>query len=500
MKIQPQLHPAMSRTLLLLVLAGLLPGCGAGSSGSGNSPFVSIAVHPVDNRLAVGKTEQFTAIGTYADGSTSLIPGSSLSWNSSSPSVATITPTGTATAVAPGQTTITSALGTISSATTLTVPATKLVSLSITPSNPAIAIHTTQQFTVTGAYSDGSFQVLTSAVTWSSSNTSTALIAPDGTASANAVGSTTITATLGGISANTGLNVTPATLQSIEVTPSDPVIGVGTTQQFVATGTFSDGVTQNLTAQVTWSASPDSIAGVSPDGKAAAFAAGSTTIAATLGSISASTTLQVTPATLQSIAITPSDPVLAAGTTQQFIATGIYSDGTNQDLTTQVGWSSSFSSVAEITPNGKVTAVTKGATAITAAFGGESGSTSLNVTDATVTGTWEGTYTIYDSVDPSQIGTYTFRLVLDQREDGGVTGSSALRFDTPGQVEADGVITEASVVGRRVNFIFTYINTSAMEMVNIGTATITHTSMTGDVLENYDGGYNAGYIFSLKKL
>jgi len=508
--IHSQLHLAVFHALLLLVIAGL-SGCGGGGSDSTSASnsaaanvLASIAIQPADNRLAVGKSQQFTAIGTYTDGSTSSNLGSSLSWNSSATSAATITPTGMATAVAAGQITITAALGNISGTTTLTIPVTTLVSLSVTPSNPAIAINTAQQYTATGAYSDGTFQALTSAVTWNSSDTSIASIAPDGKAIAVAAGSTNITATLGSTSANTTLNVTPAALHSIAVTPADPVIAAGTTQQLIATGTFSDSTTQDLTAQATWSSLADSTASITQDGKATAVAAGSTTITAALGSSSGTTTLNVNPpALLLSIAITPSDPVITAGTTQQFIATGTFSDGTTQDLTSQGSWSSSASSVVSITLDGKATAVAAGTTAITAVLGGVSGSQSLNVTHATVTGTWEGTYSIYDASDTTWIGTYTFKLVLDQSGTDSVTGSSALRFDTIGQVRGrvDGLITEANVTGRQVNFIFTYRDTtSSLEMVNTGTATITDTSMTGNALENHSGGYSCSYIFSLTKL
>ena len=44
----------------------------------------------------------------------------------------------------------------------------------------------------------------------------------------------------------------PPTLTSIAVTPASPSIVTGATQQFTATGTYSDGSTQNLTNQVTW--------------------------------------------------------------------------------------------------------------------------------------------------------------------------------------------------------------------------------------------------------
>ena len=42
--------------------------------------------------------------------------------------------------------------------------------------------------------------------------------------------------------------------------------------------------------------------------------------------------------TLQSIEVTPSSSTVAAGTTQQFMATGLYTDNSTQDLTTQVTW------------------------------------------------------------------------------------------------------------------------------------------------------------------
>ena len=77
-------------------------------------------------------------------------------------------------------------------------------------------------------------------------------------------------------------------------------------------------------------------------------AAGSTTISATSGSISGSTTLTVTSATLVSIAVTPANPSIANGLTEQFTATGTYTDNSTQNLTTQVTWSSSNTAVATV--------------------------------------------------------------------------------------------------------------------------------------------------------
>src|SRR6202007_1766168 len=55
---------------------------------------------------------------------------------------------------------------------------------------------------------------------------------------------------------------------------------------------------------------------------------------------SVSITVSTALATLQSIAVTPASPSIVNGTTQQFTATGTYSDGSKSDLTSQVTWNS----------------------------------------------------------------------------------------------------------------------------------------------------------------
>jgi hypothetical protein len=71
----------------------------------------------------------------------------------------------------------------------------QLVSITVTPASPAVAVGATQQFTATGTYIDDTTKDLTSSVTWSSSNVSIATITSNGMATAVAAGQTTITAT-----------------------------------------------------------------------------------------------------------------------------------------------------------------------------------------------------------------------------------------------------------------------------------------------------------------
>ncbi len=86
---------------------------------------------------------------------------------------------------------------------------------------------------------------------------------------------------------------------------------------------------------------------------------------------------------LVSIAVTPANPSIAAGTQQQFTATGTYSDGTHRDLTSSATWTSSTTSVATINSAGLATGVNVGSTTIQASSGSINGSTTLTVTAAT---------------------------------------------------------------------------------------------------------------------
>jgi Domain of unknown function (DUF4082)/Bacterial Ig-like domain (group 2)/Putative Ig domain len=100
----------------------------------------------------------------------------------------------------------------------------------------------------------------------------------------------------GGSAASPEASATPQNLPltSITVTPANSSLTVGGTQQFAATGRYSDGSTQNLTSQVTWGSSNTAAATISSTGLATAVASGTTTISATLGSVSGSTGLSVT--------------------------------------------------------------------------------------------------------------------------------------------------------------------------------------------------------------
>jgi hypothetical protein len=89
-----------------------------------------------------------------------------------------------------------------------------------------------------------------------------------------------------------------ASLTSIAVTPAGSSVQTGATQQFTATGTYSDSSTQNVTNQVSWTSSSATVATINAAGLATATGVGTATISATLGGVTGNTTLSVKSAPL----------------------------------------------------------------------------------------------------------------------------------------------------------------------------------------------------------
>ena len=353
----------------------------------------SIAVTPADPSIVIGTNQQFTATGTYSDFTTKDLTNTAV-WSSDTLTVATVGSTGIAQALGAGTAGIKAAVGSISGMTTLTVTPANLISITVSPATSSIPLGTTEAFSATGNYADGSQQNLTSIVHWSTSDSTLATVSNAngtyGLATSVAVGSVTVTATLGNISGTASLSVSPATLVRITLAPLNPAIALGTSQQFAATGTYTDGSTKNITTNVTWTSSSALVAVISnntgSNGLATSSGVGSATITATMGAISAGTTLIVGSPQLISIAVTPANPSIPRGASQQFTATGTYTDGSTANITNSVTWSSSNSTVANVTAAGSATGASSGTATITAVLGSITGSTALTVTAPILTG------------------------------------------------------------------------------------------------------------------
>src|SRR5215470_2290828 len=375
----------------LCLIAATLTGCAGGgsqssnsSSSSGQATVSSLQVAPTSMSIGAGAGQQFTATAHMSDG-TSKDVTATVQWSSSDSNIASVTNGGMATGSAPGKVTITAQSGNLKSSAALTVSsaAVNLSSIVVTPAASSMPLHTTQQFTATGNYTDGSSADLTALVSWNSSSTSVATVSVLGMVTGVAAGPTTISASLGGVSGSTSLTVSAPTIASITVTPVGITLGIGINQQYVATATYTDGSTADLSAGVTWTSSSTSVATITNAGMATTVAAGQTTITASINGMSDTSTLTVVQANLTSIAVSPAVQTIAAGTSQQFTAVGSFDDGSTQ-LLTSVAWSSSVTSTATIDVNGLATGVGTGQVTITATSGSVNGTATLTVSAASL--------------------------------------------------------------------------------------------------------------------
>ena len=348
--------------------------------------LISIAVSPATPSVSVGTQQLLVATGTFSSGGPQIL--SSVLWNSSSSSAFAVSndasDTGFATSVGLGSGTVTASAAGISGSTTITVPAPTLVSITLNPQSPGMPLGTAQQFTATGVYSDGSTQDLTSSATWTSSS-SAATVSSAGLVTAAVLGSSTIQASSGSRSSSTTVTVGSPTLVSIALTPSSATVAVGTSQQYQVTGTYTDGSTQNLTSSVTWSSVPVTTASISSSGLATGVGQGTANITAASGTVATAATLTVGAPTVVSISLVPNAASIPAGSSVQFNATGTFSDGSVQDITSSATWTSSNQSAASLSGTGLASALANGSSTITASYESKSGSAVLTVATGSVT-------------------------------------------------------------------------------------------------------------------
>lgn len=165
----------------------------------------------------------------------------------------------------------------------------RLVSIDVVPSALVMPPGSTRQFVAQGRYADGSVRDVTRQVLWASERPEVAVVGVTafdyGIVRSIANGQTRITATdavtqIRG-AADLFVQGVATQLEAIVVTPNPAgPIAVAGTQQFVATGFFANGTTQDVTNAVQWESSVPGVATVATGGLATGVAAGDTTISA----------------------------------------------------------------------------------------------------------------------------------------------------------------------------------------------------------------------------
>ncbi len=286
------------------------------------SEVASVTISPKTARLAPSQGTQFTANTYFTDGKT--IPATYL-WSTNGGSV---TQTGTYLAPSVEGTYRVIVVGVANLADTAIVTvvqqAPTLASLRISPNPVSIQASGAQQFSVAGTMSDGSAGQ--PAVTWSSTGGS---ISASGRYNAGSVPGTyrVVARQQGGSLADTSVvTIQPPAVVALAVSPRSTSLQPGTSQQFTASATWSNGST--TLPPLTWAATGGS---VSSNGSFTAGTSGGTyQVSVAGGGLTDQATVNVgAPVVLVSLSVSPKPAQLATGGTLQFSAEALWSDGTN---------------------------------------------------------------------------------------------------------------------------------------------------------------------------
>jgi len=395
------LNPAVATISTTSPTSGLALGVTGGTtnitatSGSITSPAAVLTVTTASatslaitgpSSLALNVSQQFTVTATFSDNSTQDVTNVA-TWSSSSSSIATVTVSGLVTAKNLGTANISAAFESVNASSPLTVDASNLTSIDITAAQNKtfIAQGTKIVMTATGHFNNGSTSNLSTIVNWSSSDPTVAQFVSVNQLSGLKPGNVTITATLGSVTASIPFSITNATIQSITITPVNQTIPTGWHLQFSATGTFSDSSTQDISTSVTWSSDNSGVAEFGAPGSSIGVALGvsqgTANVTAAFSSVTKTTSVTVSSATLKSITLSAAktNPILAPGSTMAFNAKGLWTDGSTQNVNVYATWSSSDANVATVGVSGVATGQSAGTATITATLGTNSASESLVV-------------------------------------------------------------------------------------------------------------------------
>ena len=340
----------------------------------------SIVIAPSSVEVVAGQSAQLAA--EIHDAKGSAIPNRTIRWSTGDGAIATITQTGVVSGLALGSTTVIASADGLTTSVPVSVSAVKAASVSLSPAAIPLVVGGTSQLTATVKDATGA-PLADRVVAWSSSDPAIVRVSSTGVVTAVGAGSAAIMARIDDVSASSAATVTlptPEPVVAISVGLSASTMKIGETTQ--ATATLRDASGNVLTDRlVVWSSANPEVATVSSLGLVTAIAPGSASIvAASEGETGAGTVTIVAPppAPVATVALSASSTSLFVGESTQLGVTLEDSAG-NVLIGRTIGYTSSNTSLATVSPGGLVTAVGVGTATITAVSESKSGSIAISI-------------------------------------------------------------------------------------------------------------------------
>jgi hypothetical protein len=186
-----------------------------------------LEIVPLAGPLTVGAGVTLTATARSAAGVP--LSGTSLSWTSDSPGIASVDAAGLVTGIAPGKAVVRAAAGPTTASTTVQIVANRITGLAVQPRSTTVRTGDVVRFTASASGADSAHTT----IRWSVSGEGAAIM-PDGAFVAEQPGSYVITAASGDRAAAASVVVTPRNVQrALEIVGRTPAEEFQTLEQWI---------------------------------------------------------------------------------------------------------------------------------------------------------------------------------------------------------------------------------------------------------------------------
>jgi trimeric autotransporter adhesin len=312
--------------------------------------LTKIDINSSSDSVVVGQTLSLRVYGTYQSGRVLDITNDVI-LVSSDDTTASVTQEGIVSANSLGSVSIKAIIGELRILKTINVIEPTLLSITSDTHNVSVPAGLSQALSVNANYSNDTSVDVTSSANWQSSNSVIAEVS-SGVVNAKSIGECIISAGFGGEVLELNMSTTAALLEEINSTISQLSLYSAYSSDWVISGTYSDETTRNISDQIAFSSSDESIATVSnssgEEGKIRALAAGDVTITAQISSFSLTLALHVDPVVLTSLSLDTTTAFIALNENLQLQLNAHYSDSTVVDKTSSAIWASSNSSAVSV--------------------------------------------------------------------------------------------------------------------------------------------------------
>ena len=250
--------------ILLIFTVSILSACGNSEDADKVKAIIDInTLNVTDLKISspnkvieTGATEQFKVLAIINEDQEDTIDVTSkVNWSTSDSSIASINQSGLLSSHMDGLVSVTATWADLRASKELTLSSAELLSISIDA--PSISVCDNYQLTATGNYEDATDRIITSLVSWESSDESLLSVSQTGLVTSLGHGTADITATRDTVSGASSITIKDD-LESISISAANDEVAVNASLAFTATGTYSatsdsrSESTQNITELASW--------------------------------------------------------------------------------------------------------------------------------------------------------------------------------------------------------------------------------------------------------